>query len=170
MSEKNRKYSEEDVEVFCNHIAEGMSIQETAERYGMTRFALYQLLNRRHQDRYLSALNQRAMRHAEHIEYLANECEKGRIDPRAADVSIRARQWICAKYHPEFLAERMKKDVSVEHSMRQEHLDTMKKIAKRKAEIEHKAGEGTQAEKKNVKASGNVGDDGKGGKEEKGLG
>jgi predicted DNA-binding protein YlxM (UPF0122 family) len=135
----NRKYSDEDVEAFCNHIADGKSLQETADLYGMTRYALYQVLNRNHQERYMSALNERAMRHAEHIEYLAKECEQGRIDPRAADVSIRARQWICAKYHPEFLAERMKKDVSVEHSMRKEHLDTMKKIAKRKAEIDHKS-------------------------------
>ena len=109
----NRKYSDEQVEVFCNHIADGKSLQETAELYGMTRYALYQLLNRNHQERYMSALNERAMRHAEHIEHLARECEQGRIDPRAADVSIRARMWICAKYHPEFLAERMKKDVSV---------------------------------------------------------
>ena len=43
---------------------------------------------------------------------------------------------------PEFLADRMKKDVSVEHSMRKEHLDTMKKIAKRKAEIDHKEEKG----------------------------
>ena len=138
----NRKYSDEDVEVFCNHIADGMSLQDTAEKYGMTRYSLYQLLNRRHQERYMSALNERAMKHAEHIEYLARECEQGRIDPRAADVSIRARQWICSKYHPEFLADRMKKDVSVEHSMRKEHLDTMKKIAKRKAEIDHKEEKG----------------------------
>jgi 3-methyladenine DNA glycosylase AlkC len=139
----NRKYSDEQVEVFCNHIADGKSLQETAELYGMTRYALYQLLNRRHQERYMSALNERAMRHAEHIEYLAKECEQGRIDPRAADVSIRARMWICSKYHPEFLAERTKKDVNVEHSMRQEHLNTMKKIAKRRAEINHKGTEGS---------------------------
>ena len=137
----NRKYSDEQVEVFCNHIADGKSLQETAELYGMTRYALYQLLNRNHLEKYMAALNQRAMRHAEHIEHLAKQCEEGKIDPRAADVSIKARIWICSKYHPDFLAERLRKDVNVEHSMRQEHLNTMKKIAKRRAEIGEKGTE-----------------------------
>jgi len=137
----NRKYSDEQVEVFCNHIADGKSLQETAELYGMTRYALYQLLNRNHLEKYMAALNQRAMRHAEHIEHLAKQCEEGKIDPRAADVSIKARIWICSKYHPHFLAERLRKDVNVEHSMRQEHLNTMKKIAKRRAEIDEKGTE-----------------------------
>ena len=137
----NRKYSDEQVEVFCNHIADGKSLQETAELYGMTRYALYQLLNRNHLEKYMAALNQRAMRHAEHIEHLAKQCEEGKIDPRAADVSIKARIWICSKYHPDFLAERLRKDVNVEHSMRQEHPNTMKKIAKRRAEIDEKGTE-----------------------------
>lgn len=138
---KHRKYTEEDITAFCNDIADGLSLNDTAMKYGMTRHALYQLLNRNHLEKYMAALNQRAMRHAEHIEHLAKQCEEGKIDPRAADVSIRARMWICAKYHPEFLAERTKKDVNVEHSMRQEHLNTMKKIAKRRAEIDHKGTE-----------------------------
>ena len=135
--QQGKKFTSEQVDQFCDDIAEGKSLQVTAEQYGLDRSNLYRVLNRQeNRERYLAALNQRAMKHAEHIEFLAMECEQGRIDPRAADVSIRARMWICAKYHPELLAERTSKTVNVEHSMRQEHLDTMKKIAKRKAEIE----------------------------------
>ena len=130
-----------DTEFICQQLADGMSLQQISDSMGVRKGNLWRHLN--HPDRresYYFALALRGAQHAEQIENLCRKVERGEIDARSADVAIKGRQWISARYHPELFSERLRTQTSVkqEPSLQESFLEVLiaskRRVAKSRLE------------------------------------
>ena len=84
--------------------------------------------------RYEAARYRRAAWHAEQIETMADQVQKGKLDPKAAQVAIGARQWLAGRMDPKHWGERQQIDVSHVHTHKL-HMDAIRELSKRRTTL-----------------------------------
>ena len=73
----------------------------------------------------------RAHYHASKIEEILEDVESGKIEPRAAKVSIDARKWLASKMYPKFFSDRVHHQHDMTVDVRKQHLDELRRLSQK---------------------------------------
>ena len=112
-------------------IAEGESVRGIAKDFRVPRRTLLHWLHGDDLEKqYRSALEARALHHAEQVEELVHKVERGEIDPQSARVAIDSRKWLAAKFYPKQFGE--KQTFSVEHDISKDYVAQLRALARPK--------------------------------------
>jgi len=82
-------------------------------------------------ERLQAARDQKVDWHIGQIERVTDDVTQGRIDPKAASVSIASRQWLASRMNPRAWGERQQVDVQVTHTHKL-HLDAIRALSQRR--------------------------------------
>ncbi len=137
-----------DLAEICDRLTNGDTLQNMARERGVGVPAMWEWLNHpSRKDAYREALRARGVLHAMQTEQYVSDMLNQKIDPKAADIAIRASQWMASKLVPELFGDRRDTTITV-NDEQTKHLQAVKaRMVKRIEDSKNKGEDGGGTEK-----------------------
>lgn len=115
-----------EIEELCDRLGNGETLIELATERGVSAVALWKWMNKpENKEPYREALQARGVLHAMQTEQYVADMLNKRIDPKTADVAIKASQWMASRLTPDIFGDRRATEITV-NDEQSKHLAAVK--------------------------------------------
>ena len=136
-----------EIEELCDRLGNGETLIELATERGVSAVALWKWMNKpENKEPYREALQARGVLHAMQTEQYVADMLNKRIDPKTADVAIKASQWMASRLTPDIFGDRRATEITV-NDEQSKHLAAVKAKVQARLDDQKKLEDGGKEEK-----------------------